>query len=402
MEPMPAAERSPSHPADPPRAARPPEPRALAAAARARDGAHLDPDAWRIACRFHRLARGLVLRWLREDGTGRLAQLARACPGALVLAAGLEARGGAFAEAGRELRGDVQRGLPLDLAVDVASGRMVGALVARAGSGAGEEIPSMGAIESSVGAGAVEPWLLRVRWLVRRAGPRVSPLDLCALPPPVVTLEDVPASAANARWYAAMRVVCDEWLGHEVPRAAWSFASRHGVALAGHVALAAEGLGGARAAGAALARRALLRGLATGRWPCRSADARRWLEALEREPEGGARLPLYDGPVPRVRGVVLRPLGTAGELVSEGRRMRNCLGQWYGRLVGRRRWVFTGLILGEPVDVEVWLVGARYVVPMARGPVNGGLTDAQRAALVRWLRALNRRGPPAAASRAVW
>lgn len=375
--------------------------RGHAAEAYARDGAHLDPAAWRAARRFHPLARGPVLRWLREDATGRIAQLAHACPGALVLAAGLEARGGAFSEVARELRGDARRGLPLDLALDAASGRMAEAMVARAGAGTCGDVPSAGAIANSVGGGSVERWLLRLRWLVRRAGPRVSPLDLCALPPPVLVPEDIPSGAASARWYAALRVVCDEWLEHEVPAAAWSFASRHGVTLAREVALAAGGPGSARAAGAALARRALLRGLATGRWPCRGAGARRWREALEREPEGGAHLPAYDGPAPRVRGVALRPLGTAGELVSEGRQMRNCLGQWHGRLAGRRRWVFSGRILGVPVDVEVWQVGARYVVPMALGPGNGSLTDAQRAALVRWLRALNRRGPPPSGLRTV-
>lgn len=398
---MPAAERSPPHLAGRAGAARLPELRALAEAARERDGARVDPEGWRAARRFHPLVRVPLLRWLHEDGTRRLLQLAHARPGALVLAAGLEARGGAFAEAGYELRQDVRRGRPLDLAIDLAASRMVEAMVALAGEGTCEEASSLSAIEHSLGPGAAEAWLRRARLLVRRAGPRVSPLDLCALPPPALVPEDIPPGAANARWYAAMREVCHAWLGHEVPPDAWSFVSRHAVALAGHATRLAAGAPPttARAVGAALARKALVRGIATGRWPCRSTGVRRWLEALEREADADARLTPYDGPAPRFRGVTLRPLATVGDLVAEGRRMRNCLGRWHGRLAGQRRWVFAGLVRGAPVAVEVWEIGARYVVPAARGLANRPLTGDQHASVVRWLRALNRHGPPGPAGR---
>jgi len=393
-----------------------------------------DPAALGIARRFHPLARFHVYRLLAADRTTRVRQVALACPGLLLLTAGLEARG---VDVGYLLE-RVVAGKRLTRLLDGAAAEVLLDELTRgeAERAAAREAPHVAA-HASLGGSSPEGWVRRLRLLARRAGPRTSPLDLCGLPPPVLTPEDVPVEPReNARWFAVTRVACRSWLVDGVPPAAWGFVSRNARGIAGLVAETTDAAEDEvlRFAGCELARRTVERGLADGTWPARSADPLAVLRAqehwgrrrgallrpvsrlgrlLERvrtsrlgevtsivslDPDGsdvGIVFPAYDGPHVEVRGVTLRPLTTAVELSAEGRRMDNCVATWCEKLVEGDRWIFGGRILGKLVTVELRRIGARYVVVQVARRHNAPITEPQRERLRAWLRALDGGGPRA-------
>jgi hypothetical protein len=387
-----------------------------------------DPAALAIARRFHPLARFHVYRHLVADRTTRVRQVALACPGFLLLTAGLEARGvDASYLLERVVAGKRLTQLLDGAAAEVLLDELTRGEAERAAAG---EAPHVAA-HASLGGASPEGWVRRLRLLARRAGPRTSPLDLCGLPPPVLTPDDVPVEPReNACWFAVTRGACRSWLVDGVPPAAWGFASRNARRIAGLVAETADTREEevVRFVGRELARKTVERGLADGAWPARSSDPVAVLRAqddwwrrrdallrpvsrlgrlLERvrtsrlgevtsivslHPDGsdaGIVFPAYEGPHVTVRGVTLRPLTSAVELSAEGRRMDNCVASWCEKLVEGNRWIFGGRLAGEPVTVDLRHIGARYVVVQVSGRHNQPISELQRERLRAWVRALN-------------
>ncbi len=404
--------------------------------------ARCDPEAFAIARRFHPLARFFVYRQLLDDASGRIRQLASACPGALILAAGLESRGGIAGEAARDLVREVVAGRKLALVLsDAAQGLLVdrAALEERMvgrGYAPGPALTLFDASSDEFGL-----WLDRMRLFVRRAGPRVSSLDLCGMPPPRFAPEDIPRDPRlNGEWYGVVRLAAD-CVEQEIPARAWSFLSRNAAALyAVAVARTDPDDGDTRDNGIALVRHALAYSDATGRWPGRSTSAKAWLSRVEAwwneralpaepaDPTGpadrlgwlleklrgldlgdveaiqplkddlewdetaGPRFPAFDMPTTEIPGVDLRPILTALELAAEGRRMGNCVATRCGDLARGGRWIFSGYVQQEPATIGLSGSAGHYTLLEARGFKNGELSASARSALLRWVQALNREG----------
>lgn len=392
------------------------------------------PAAFAVARRFHPLVRLFVYRAVAGDVTGRIAELARACPGVLVFAAGLESCRGIARDASRGLLQDVVSGRPLARLLSDAVQQFLiyeaGQDEQRRARGA-RAAPTLDVMDGP--REALERWVDRLRLLVRRAGPRVSPLDLCVPPPQLFAAEDIPVEVrANARWYAAMR-----FAGHvieaDLPAGSWSFLSRNAVLLHDAALSLAEEPWFARIAGEGLllGRTLFAYGRATGRWPTRHTNGRAllasaqswWLlqesltgpaqrlgELLERlrkldlgeveailplsedatwDPVAGVIFPAFEVRIPEVAGVELRPITTALELAAEGRRMRNCVAGFCGELAQGGRWILSGRVLGEPVTVEISRIDGRHALADARGYMNRKLSKAEWLLLRRWVGALD-------------
>jgi len=152
-----------------------------------------DRPALEIARRFHRAGRWFVYGAVVEDPTGRIAQLARTCPGALLLASALRRRE-ELEEADAILRA-AARGKPLRAVVSEVVERWAGLLEHQ---DVEREWP---------------PWPKDRRCLdttsqallIRRAGPQVDPEHLIVRPLPSFAPEDIPARAdRNAAWFRVM------------------------------------------------------------------------------------------------------------------------------------------------------------------------------------------------------
>jgi hypothetical protein len=392
------------------------------------------PAALAVARRFHPLTRLYVYRLVAGDVTGRVAQLARSCPGALVFAAGLETRGGIAAEAARALIQDVVAGQPLAHVLRGAVEQFLlhEAVLAEEGRRGVMRAGTLSLLDGDTE--ALERWIDRMRLFVRRAGPRVSPLDLCAAPPALFAPEDIPVEVrANARWYEAMRVA-EVKIEADVPAGFWSFLSRNALLLHGKALARVEEpllAWEARGAGLVLARRLLAYAEATRRWPTRhtsavellastdawwhlrdrrTGPAQRLGEVLERlrrlelgeveaivslgedpgsDPVAGIVFPVFEAPVVEVAGVELQPIRTALELAAEGHRMGNCVAGLCGQLARGGHWILSGRILTEPVTVQVSRIQGCYVLEEARGSLNRKLARTEWRLLHRWLRALD-------------
>jgi hypothetical protein len=396
--------------------------------------ARCQPAAFAVARRFHPLARLFVYKNVVADVSGRVAQLARSCPGALVFAAGLESCGGLAGEASHSLIDEAVAGRPLARVLSPAVEQFLihEAVLEEQRPGGARTGRALALIDGS--AEDLQRWLDRMRLFVRRAGPRVSPLDLCAPPPSQFAPEDIPGDVrANGRWYAAMRVV-GLVIEPDAPPGLWSFASRNALLLYDEARAQADEpwlAWGSRSAGLTLARRLLAHARAIGRWPTRYTNAKElvasmhsWrllqdsltrpaqrlgelLEHLRKLDLGeveaihvlgedhasaqgaGIVFPVFEAPVVEVAGVELAPIRTALELAAEGRRMDNCVAGLCGELARGGRWIFSGRIQGEPVTVEIAKLGGRYALGQARGYMNCGLSAGAWTLLGRWLRALD-------------
>ena len=167
-----------------------------------------DQPSRRLALRFPFHLRFWAYARLVEDTTGRLAQLAEVCPGALTFAFGLQ-------EATK--RGAVDTGeAALRLLADVVSGRRLAAVLRDAveawAQGAAEmarESERWDPVWSRVAhaRGAERQALLECQYLlIRRAGPMVPSTTLFLPPPLSFVAEDIPrAVRANARWFKAVK-----------------------------------------------------------------------------------------------------------------------------------------------------------------------------------------------------
>lgn len=160
----------------------------------------LAPDAVRAAQAFRPALRYWVYAAVLDDPTGRVAQLARVCPGALVLAYDHAA---AHAFAGR----DEHRDAAARVLADARAGLRLQRLVARAVDewanlpGDGTEDSRAHALATATGVER-DALLARQRLLLRRAGVHVRCADLARAGLPAFAPEDIPCSPLrNARWY---------------------------------------------------------------------------------------------------------------------------------------------------------------------------------------------------------
>ncbi len=386
-----------------------------------------DPAALAVARRFHPLARTFVYRALVGDASGRVAQLAACCPGALLFAAALS-----FAPKLRRVVPELVRGIvagePLPRILDAAVGAFF-ALEACEAAEAGVALrlrPGWFAPREFRGHARRTP-RAALRLLVRRAGPLVCPLHLSVVAPPFFAPEDIPASAwRNHHWYQFMKdatLLCAE---RGVPEGTWSFFSRNAASLLIHAWAARRRrpqVDDPWAAALAYAR-------ATNDWPTRSTCPAGWfakalsaihdrdarsaahrlgnlldrlrklelgevvaIESLAAQPGwrknvGPAFAPL-DTSGAIVPGVELRSVRNTLELAAKGARLRNCLATRCGRLLEGGAWLVAGRVLGQPVAIELARVGdGSFVIQEARGQGNRPLTEAEGKLVVRWVKAL--------------
>ena len=165
-----------------------------------------DKRARRAARRFAPTSRFGVYRLLVDDASGRIAQLAVACPGALLFALGMQKCGDARSEEAADT-----------LLAGVVAGRRLNALLHEALL---TWVGAAGRFAAMTRDAASEAWrwvaeasgrelqklLDDQRLLVRRAGPRVCHEHVLSPPPLAYTPEDIPPSPrANARWFATMK-----------------------------------------------------------------------------------------------------------------------------------------------------------------------------------------------------
>jgi hypothetical protein len=363
------------------------------------------PHAVEVARRFHPEARRWVITVSSRDHTGRMADLARVCPGAHLLAFESMQRGPPFDEVARHLLGGVEKGLQLDRVL-LGSTRELLSLLRRRSAGLPIRqgpTPLPGALPPGG-----RPWRaadpVRLRLLVRRASARVNPADLWGPPSPAFSPEDIPCDRTSGRWYATMRLLTDlaGAGGHAVPPCTWSFFSRRAVALAdmaNELAGGGAALRPARAAaieeGLSVARAAFTYFEETGAWPHRDSDV--WDVARKMvswwDGKTSVAFPSFDVPLPGVDGVALEPIATGSELRDSATRLQNCLAGYHAVLKGGRCWVFTGTLLGREVAAEVRFTCGRYVVAQVSGPRNDPISREQRSLLRVWVARLNRRPP---------
>lgn len=355
-----------------------------------------EPTAYRLAMRFLPHLRVRVYARLAGDATGRLAELAEACPGALVFALALAevSESPRSVAAGERLLADVVAGRRLTHAIDDAVEAWLSSvpeyLVSRNGgrplavddtaeldAAFGPDL-SPAACEARRWAAALDPAASHQvraakRLLVRRAGPQVPTKALWLPPPAVLVPEDIPTSVrANARWYRVMVLHPVSWrpLPGVTParqRAVSSFFSRN----AGQL-----GRGSGRRLDARISD-LVDYGRATGRWPVRATDwvryvgeSARW-HAQFHQPPGGAAgdvvgrdgdalrpetalaAPLFDASTLATAEVGLAPIATVGALLEEGAEMQHCVVSRAVEALAGRVLLFRGVVAGERVTVEL-------------------------------------------------
>jgi hypothetical protein len=390
-----------------------------------------DPQLRAVAQQTHPWRRFWLYQQLVVDRTGRVRQMVKTCHGLLVLAHTAHRWGG---PAGKAL-----------------CRRILAAVVG------GERLPSL--LRWSVGA-TFEPPLLPAFWmgpnlhrvtgataqeaarilaarclLVRRAGPLLSPHSLRCGPPARFAPEDIPADPLrNLHWFdsmnslgAALDSVTTPWQREAMS----AFVSANARLVLGwfhrrhrwNADAPADDPGSLRAG----VQRLLRFAGATGRWPARAGNPRRYLAACDawaREqvldsPAGrlgrllrrlpdldlgdvvsvtgsvggvqvddvlGAHLPA--GPLPEISSsrLCLTQLRTPESLAREGAWMRHCVATLLPRVLSGEVAVYAGTVAGERLTVAVsrsWQGTVELVD--ARGKENRLPTVAQSQLLGGWL-----------------
>lgn len=354
-----------------------------------------DQGARTIAMRFKPHLRLRIVARIVGDPSGRLAELATSCPGALVFALALMEHQGAPASvaSGERLLADVVAGRKLTAAIDDACVGWLDAVPAclRARRdpieqhlvtvmGVAPAVAALQFLESErTWARALDPAararvLADQRVLIRRAGPQVHTRALWLPPPLVLIPEDIPSQVrANARWFRTMQLhrVTRTHADRMAPVAQLrlvQFLSRNAVALAR----------GPRPLQRAWIDDLLDTARATGRWPSRSSRLEH-VQALvadwhARQPAvrgaGADRAAALLVPLAAPRfdhvmldgllGVQLAPIGDVGTLLAEGATMNHCVHTRHDAAMRGTALVFAGTVRGERVTVELVRVGDQW------------------------------------------
>lgn len=389
--------------------------------------ARLAPDPVRVAQAFRPALRFFVYASVLSDPTGRVAQLARVCPGALVLAfdhlsAHAFTRRDQHRDATDRILADARAGVPLRRLV----ARAVDDLAALTWEGSDDpRLPVLAGATVAAREGA----LARQRLLVRRAGAHVRCADLTRPALPSFAPEDIPAAALrNARWYrvtslAALSVtrIAGAALRDVISR----FVSRHALLLDGWARRrgAPRRLEAGEEGVCELVTRLAAFCADTGRRPTPSCNPRaflqeaaRWVDA--RSPEHAladllARVPalglgevtavravgsgdflwhVRDLPTPAVPdaefepGLSVQPIRTPDALATEGLEMEHCVAELLPRLLAGDVYVFSVRCDSERLTLAVapGVHGGFEVVDLRRR-ANGEPTAAAAERVARWV-----------------
>jgi hypothetical protein len=362
----------------------------------------LDQGARKIALRFPAHVRMWLCRQLAADTSGRLAQLAQACPGSLIFAyalAKLGHRAGVGAAGAKLLRDAIDgRGLN-DLLDDAVAAWAAGAeRLAQNQRAPGERHLIWQRVADARGS-ARQALLRAQRLLIRRAGAGVPSRTLWLPPPLAFAPEDIPArKLENARWFRVMKcfsplLVSYEGLPLECGRNICLFLSRHAFLLHKR-----EDLGHSDHSRVS----SLLDYVrAINDWPRRSTSATRLFGAAEtwhRQIEqvqlmadagrmvgqslvgaDGKTLPLPEPPCPGWRSGDdhIVPLHTAEEVLAEGAHMHNCVASHIPQVLANMAALYHGEIAGKPLTIQIAPAISGYRVVEAKTFANDEPTAAQ-------------------------
>jgi hypothetical protein len=362
----------------------------------------LDQGARKSALRFPAHMRMWLCRQLAADTSGRLAQLAQACPGALIFAyalAKLGHRAGVGAAGAKLLRDAIAgRGLGEILDDAVAAWATGAVRLAQNQRAPGERHLIWQRVVDAKGS-ARRALLRAQRLLIRRAGAGVPSRTLWLPPPLAFAPEDIPArKLENARWFRVMKcfsplLVSYEGLPLEYGRNICLFLSRHALLLHKR-----EDLGHSDYSRIS----SLLDYVrAINDWPRRSSSATRLFEAAETwhrqieqvllmEDAGrmvgqslvgadGKTLPLPEPPCPGWRSGEdhIVPLHTAEEVLAEGAQMHNCVASHIPQVLVGTAALYHGEVAGKPLTIQIAPAISGYRVVEARTFANDEPTAAQ-------------------------
>jgi hypothetical protein len=362
----------------------------------------LDRNARKIALRFPAHMRMWLCRQLAADTSGRLAQLARACPGALIFAYALAKLGhrAGVGAAGAKLLRDAVAGRGLNELLDdaVAAWAAGAERLAQNQRAPGERHLIWQRVAAARG-GERQALLRAQRLLIRRAGAGVPSRTLWLPPPLAFAPEDIPArKLENARWFRVMKcfpplLVSHEGLLLEYGRNICLFLSRHALLLHKR-----EDLGHSDHSRIS----SLLDYVrAINDWPRRSSSATRLFEAAEtwhRQIEqvqlmadagrmvgqslvgaDGKTLPLPEPPCPGWRSGDdhIVPLHTVEEVLAEGAHMHNCVASHIPQVLANTAALYHGEITGKPLTIQIAPAISGYRVVEAKTFANDEPTAAQ-------------------------
>jgi hypothetical protein len=362
----------------------------------------LDRGARKIVLRFPAHMRMWLCRQLAADTSGRLAQLAQACPGALIFAYALAKLGHrvGVGAAGSKLLRDAIAGRGLNELLDdaVAAWAAGAERLAQNQRAPGERHLIWQRVAAARG-GERQTLLRAQRLLIRRAGAGVPSRTLWLPPPLAFAPEDIPArKLENARWFRVMKcfpplLVSHEGLLLEYGRNICLFLSRHALLLHKR-----EDLGHSDHSRIS----SLLDYVrAINDWPRRSSSATRLFEAAEtwhRQIEqvqlmadagrmvgqslvgaDGKTLPLPEPPCPGWRSGDdhIVPLHTAEEVLAEGAHMHNCVASHIPQVLANTAALYHGEIAGKPLTIQIAPAISGYRVVEAKTFANDEPTAAQ-------------------------
>lgn len=364
-----------------------------------------EPRMRRLALRFLPHLRFRVYKAVREDPTGRVAQLAESCPGALIFALGLVERRGT-ARAGRTLLAGVAAGRPLDAVLD----RALEAWCHAAPRWAARESLGRGAFSHFLDGSEQDRRraLLAQRLLIRRAGRMVSTTALWLPPPLAFAPEDIPRRPRdNALWYRLLKSSATTLCPHEQhphrSAGVCAFVSAHALALPQAMCAELDELPCVHVG-------TLLEfAVAEGRHPGRRTDPHRFVQDVRRwaATEGDAVLsapadlpettPLARWPYPDLvmPALEIRSIQTAGALAEEGHQLGHCVGALTGEAMASRRFFFSARVGGARLTIELRRRRHGIDVGQIAGEHNRAATRAELSALTPWLERSTLKPPPA-------
>ena len=362
----------------------------------------LDQDARKIALRFPAHMRMWLCRHLAVDTSGRLAQLAQACPGALIFAFALAKLGhrAGVGAAGAKLLRDAIAGRGLNELLDDALAAWAASAerLAQNQRAPGERHLIWQRVVDARGSER-QALLYAQRLLIRRAGAGVPSRTLWLPPPLAFAPEDIPArKLENARWFRVMKcfsalLASHDGLQLEYARNVCLFLSRHALFL--H---AREDLG---YSDHSRINSLLDYSRAINDWPRRNSSATRLFEAAEtwhRQIEqvqlmadagrmvgqslvgaDGKTLPLPEPPCPGWRSGDNRivPLRTAEEVLAEGAHMHNCVASYIPKVLANTAALYHGEVAGKPLTIQIAPAISGYRVVEAKTLANAEPTAAQ-------------------------